>query len=344
MTGLSIKKNHSLKDLNTLAIDQSASFFVAVRSVADVEAAVNYANINKLPFFVMGGGSNLVLSKDYDGLVIHIGLKGISIVDHGDSDVIVRAAAGENWHQLVQYCLREGYAGVENLALIPGTAGAAPVQNIGAYGVELSDVLSSVDAWDTVTGRLVTFDKEGCHFSYRDSIFKQCPGRYIICSISLRLHKSNRVQIQYQALRQYLQQHMGENGLSKVLPQQVYDAVVSIRQSKLPDPSCLPNVGSFFKNPLVSNKVYLELLQRYPSLVSFPAPNGQMKLAAGWLIEQAGWKGQRQGPAGVHDRQALVLVNLQHAGGKDILSLAERIRLDVNNKFGVWLEIEPVVL
>jgi UDP-N-acetylmuramate dehydrogenase len=340
-----ILENHSLANLNTLALGQSARYFATIESPADLSLALCFAREHALPWMILGGGSNLVLSQDYPGLVIHNQLKGIEWLEEDGDNVRIKVAAGEHWHALVSHCLDKGWYGLENLALIPGTAGAAPVQNIGAYGVELCDVFYSLEAWDEQQQQCVTLDKSRCAFAYRDSVFKQQPGRFVILSLILQLSTAPRVNIHYQSLQDYFSPRGPHPMLAEdIRPRNVFDAVVAIRKSKLPDPAQMPNAGSFFKNPLVTADQYAALLKQYPALVSYPAAGGQRKLAAGWLIEQAGWKGKTLGHVGVHPQQALVLVHHGQGSGAELLQFATLLREDIRQRYGVTLEMEPVVV
>lgn len=342
---MKILENHPLGALNTLALKQSARYFVDIFSRDDLLAALTFARQHSLPWMVLGSGSNLVLSRDYPGLVIHHQGKGIELVGEDASSVTVKIAAGEDWHSLVKLTLEKCWYGLENLALIPGTAGAAPVQNIGAYGVELCDVFDSLEAWDEKAQCFITLDRQQCLFAYRDSLFKQQPGRFVIMSLTLRLSKIPGVNVRYQSLQDYFSSK-GPCPVSKeqITPGDVFNAVVAIRQAKLPDPAKVPNAGSFFKNPLVSTGQYESLLKQYSELVSYPAAEHQRKLAAGWLIEQAGWKGKRQGSIGVHPQQALVLVNYGEGSGAELLQFANILCEDIQRRYGVTLEIEPTIV
>jgi UDP-N-acetylmuramate dehydrogenase len=292
--------------------------------------------------FVLGGGSNVVLAQYINALVVRVVSRGIQVEQEHGEDVYVRAQAGEPWHDFVAYCLSRGWFGLENLALIPGTAGAAPVQNIGAYGMELDQCVHSVQAWDIRQARQVSFSAAQCEFSYRDSLFKRAPqGQWLITSVCFRLSRRFTPRVSYPDLLR----HPGLQAAgSELTAQQVFDAVCSIRRSKLPDPARLGNAGSFFKNPVVDAATYARLRQTWPDCVAYPQPDGHWKLAAGWLIDQAGWKGYREGPVGVHERQALVLVNYGGAVASDILELAAAIQEDIRQKYGVQLEREPVLV
>lgn len=337
---LLIEKDVSLKPYNTLAVEVAARFFVKVQSLAQLKAALAWAQQHNVEVFLLGGGSNLVLTADLDMLVIHLQLRGIEVLDEDAEYARVEVQAGENWHAFVQWSLAQGYSGLENLSLIPGHIGAAPVQNIGAYGVELKDHLESVLVYDRRTEQTQRLSAEQCQFAYRDSLFKRESGRRVILSVIFKLPKQAHLQLDYGQLRSYL----AEQQIVQPTPQDVSRAVCAIRAEKLPDPTLLANTGSFFKNPVVSAEHAQQLQQTYPHLVSFAQSDGQVKLAAGWLIEQAGWKGVRHGDAGVHAKQALVLVNHGSATGKQILELAAQIQADIRQRFAVELDIEPNVI
>jgi len=336
---LTIQEQVSLRPYNSLAVDVRAHYFVQVHSVEQLCEALRWANAQKLEVLLLGGGSNLVLSKDFAGLVLQLDLRGIDWIEDDTEQVVVRVQAGENWHAFVQWSLAQGLSGLENLSLIPGSVGAAPVQNIGAYGVEAKDAIVQVQALERESLMPVTLTAAECMFAYRDSIFKQQPGRWVIVSVDFCLSRTSQLKLGYGPIRDWLTQH----GIIAPTATDVSRAVIAIRQSKLPDPAQLPNTGSFFKNPVVSAEQAQSLQRDYPQLVSYPTADGQIKLAAGWLIEQAGWKGFRDGDAGVHAQQALVLVNYGQATGSDILALASRIQADIAKRFSVQLEIEPVV-
>ncbi len=337
---LSIQEQVSLRSYNTLAIDVAARFFVAVQSLEQLQEALAWAEQQQLAVLLLGGGSNLVLTADLNALVIHLQLRGIQVLNEDADFARIEVQAGENWHAFVQWSLAQGFSGLENLSLIPGNVGAAPVQNIGAYGVELKDHLESVLVYDRETKQCVRLAAAQCQFAYRDSLFKRESGRRVILSVIFNLPKHAVLQLDYGHLRSYLAQQ-------KVLEptaQDVSRAVCAIRAEKLPDPSQLANAGSFFKNPVVTAAHAEQLQKNHPNIVSFAQADGQVKLAAGWLIEQAGWKGVRQGDAGVHAKQALVLVNYGTASGQQILQLAAQIQADIHQHFGVELEIEPNVI
>jgi len=332
---------HDLSSCNTLHLPSHAASLVrfdSARQLAELSALAD--RYDRL--FVLGGGSNVVLGQSLAGLVIKVESRGVHVVSESSSEIILEAQAGESWHGLVARSIEEGWPGLENLALIPGTVGAAPVQNIGAYGVELDQRLHSVTAWNLRERRLTEFPAEDCGFSYRDSFFKREPmGRWLIVSVRLRLPKPWAPVLSYPDLRDHPALKTAGGGLG---PRQVFEAVCDIRRRKLPDPAVLGNAGSFFKNPVVSQARHESLNRQYPDLVAYPQADGRYKLAAGWMIDRAGWKGRRMGPVGVHERQALVLVNHGGATAADIERLAGAIRDDVLEKFGVLLEQEPVAV
>lgn len=311
-------------------------------------ALVRYKSTGQLPeiselaaqydkAFVLGGGSNVILEPQISGLVVKVESRGVELLSDGD-EVVVEVQAGENWHKFVSHCVDQAWYGLENLALIPGTVGAAPVQNIGAYGVELDQRFHSLLAWDLGRARLVELGPRDCGFAYRDSIFKRSPaGQWLIVAVRLRLMRRWQPVLSYPVLAQAV---AGLGGTAT--PRQVFEAVCRIRQSKLPDPAVLGNAGSFFKNPIVDASAYERIRAIEPDVVAYPQDNGTYKLAAGWLIDRAGWKGRRLGPAGVHDRQALVLVNHGGATACDIRRLADAIKADVQGRFGTTLEQEPI--
>lgn len=337
---LIIEKDFSLKPFNTFAVEARARYFAQAHDDQEVREALAAAQRLGLPLRVLGGGSNLLFTSDVEALVVRLVSRSIRVLSDEGDHVVLEAEAGEPWHPFVLHSLELGLAGLENLSLIPGTVGAAPIQNVGAYGVEISDVFAGLTALDRTTGELCEFDAAACAFGYRDSLFKQKAGRFIILRVRFALRRAPRLQLEYGPLRQRLLQA----GVEHPTPRDVSDAVCAIRREKLPDPQVLGNAGSFFKNPLVPQSLADELRKCHPNLVAFPQANGQVKLAAGWLIEQAGWKGFREGDAGVHGLQALVLVNHGQASGKQILALARRIQTDINLRFGVVLEIEPNVI
>ena len=333
------EENVSLKAFNTLGIEARARMLAHCRSADEVAAAADFARANGLPLLVLGGGSNLLLTRDFPGLVLRVENRGIDLLEETPEAFLVRAAAGENWHAFVLHALEQGWTGLENLSLIPGTVGAAPIQNIGAYGVELDSVCDCVDALEISTGRPVRLDRKACRFAYRDSVFKhEARDRHVIVSVTFRLPKHAPLQTGYAELRDAL----AARGIDRPTARDVSDAVIAIRRAKLPDPAVLGNAGSFFKNPLVSAEKFTALKVFHPRMVGYPQPDGAVKLAAGWLIDHAGWKGRVLGGAAVYEKQALVIVNRGAATADDVVALARAIQADIRGRFGVELAPEPV--
>ena len=342
---LSIQQHISLQPYISLALPAYAEYFCSLDGEEDLLAALAYARAHQLQVTALGGGSNLVLAGDIAGLVIHLNTKGYSYCNGAEADSVdVTFAAGENWHQAVLTTLEQGWYGMENLSLIPGNIGAAPIQNIGAYGVELEDIFVSLRAVEIASGKLCSFTKADCQFAYRDSLFKNAArDQYIILDVTLRLSTKPQVNTRYPAL----QQAIADAQISEPLtPEKVSELVCQIRRQKLPDPTITPNAGSFFKNPLVESAAAEQLLERYPQMPNFPQPDKQTKIPAAWLIDQCGFKGITRGPVGVHKHQALVLVNNLREGGangEQLLALAEELRDGVWKRFSIRLEIEPRV-
>ena len=334
---LLVQSQVSLKPFNSFGVDVRAQLFAQAESDADVREALTYAREHELPLLVVGGGSNLLLTADIDALVLRMATRGIRQLSDDGQHVVIEAEAGETWHPFVQWTLAQGLSGLENLSLIPGTVGAAPMQNIGAYGVEIKDVFAGLTALDRQTGELRDFSLQDCNFAYRDSLFKQQAGRWVILRVRFVLDRVARLHLDYGPVRQRLT----EQGIDQPTASDVSQAICSIRSEKLPDPAVLGNAGSFFKNPLVSAALAAQIRLTHPGLIGYPQADGQVKLAAGWLIEQAGWKGFREGDAGVHRLQSLVLVNYGKASGLELLSLAQRIQKDIAERFNVELEMEP---
>lgn len=335
-----LQENVNLEGYNTLSVPARARYFARVDSPEALPELIRFARERQLPLLPLGGGSNLVLKTHFPGLVVHIDLKGRELVRQDRDHFWLKVAAGENWHQLVQYTLAQGYWGLENLSLIPGRVGAAPIQNIGAYGVELKDRFEQLEAMDLVTGERRVFNKDDCGFGYRDSVFKrELKDRYLILSVTFKLHTHPHLKISYPTLKDQLR----DLPPGDITPERVSEAVCGIRRSKLPDPAEIPNVGSFFKNPVVGLSQFLELQVLHPGLVSYPVDPTHVKLAAGWLIERAGWKGVKRGSVAVHTEQALVLTNPGHGMGSEVLSLADDIRESIASEYGIDLEAEPRV-
>ena len=338
---MQIEKGVSLKPYNTFGLPAVARSLVRIACDADVRGVVDHPQLGRAPKFVLGGGSNIVLTRDMPQVVLKIEVRGMRLVQESGDAWIVEFGAGENWHDCVAWTVAQGYPGLENLALIPGTAGAAPVQNIGAYGLELADRFESLDAVDLVTGRSVQLGGPYCKFGYRDSVFKHAlAGRSVIMRLRLRLPRPWRPVLGYLDL----ERKIAQTGIAEPDPRQVFDWVCAIRRAKLPDPSCVGNAGSFFKNPLVTPEQCRDIIGRDPEVVHYPMADGRIKLAAGWLIDSCGWKGKTVGKAGVYEKQALVLVNRGDAIGSEVMTLARAIQESVYGKFGIRLELEPVVV
>ncbi len=337
---LQVRTQVSLKPYNSFAVEAQASHFAEAQNDQQVREALAYAQAQQLPVLVLGGGSNLLLTADVQALVLRMGSRGIRLLSDDGEHVVIEAEAGEPWHPFVQWTLAQGFAGLENLSLIPGTVGAAPVQNIGAYGVELKDVFIGLTALDRRNGELRELTLHDCAFAYRDSLFKHESGHWLIFRVRFALSRKVALHLDYGPVRQWLV----EQGIAAPSALNVSQAICAIRSEKLPDPAVLGNAGSFFKNPLVSAEQAQRLRIEHADLVAYPQANGEVKLAAGWLIERAGWKGFREGDAGVHRLQALVLVNYGSATGSQLLALAQRIQADIKRRFAVDLEIEPNVL
>lgn len=337
---LSVQSRISLKAYNSFAVDVAARWFAEAHDDDQVREALAYAQRQQLPVLLLGGGSNMLLTADVEALVLRMASRGIRVLQDDGERVLVEAEAGEPWHPFVQWTLQLGLVGLENLSLIPGTVGAAPMQNIGAYGVELKDLFVGLTALDRRSGELREFSLDDCGFAYRDSLFKQEAGRWVILRVRFALSRTAALHLEYGPLRQRL----AEQGGAAPTAADVGRAICAIRSEKLPDPAVLGNAGSFFKNPMVSAELAQRLNAEHADLVAYPQADGRVKLAAGWLIERAGWKGFREGDAGVHRLQALVLVNYGQASGQQLLALAQRIQADIFRRFAVELEIEPNVL
>lgn len=338
---LPIEYDVSLRSHNSFGIDARAHAYLRVDHADVLSAVRNTASLVDLPRLILGGGSNILLTDDFPGLVLHMLTKGVDIVGEDAHTVHVRAAAGENWHGFVLWTLQHGLAGLENLSLIPGSVGAAPIQNIGAYGLEVEARIHSVRFFDFDSGDIVSMTQAACGFGYRDSVFKHAlRDRAVVLDVTFTLPK------QWQAMTGYADvgQELDRRQIGTPSARDVSDAVIAIRTRKLPDPAVIGNAGSFFKNPMVDAAQHAQLFAQYPHLVSHAQPDGRFKLAAGWLIDQCGWKGRNLGAAGVYEKQALVLVNRGGASGKDIAHLAHAIQTDVQNRFGVLLEPEPIYL
>jgi UDP-N-acetylmuramate dehydrogenase len=336
-----IQENISLKQYNSFGIDARTKLFAAFKSIDELHELLNYKPQTTNYKLILGGGSNILFTNNYDGLVLKNEIKGIEVINEDDTYIYLKVGAGENWHRFVLYCLEHNYAGVENLSLIPGNVGASPMQNIGAYGVEIKDVFHQLVAFHLTEKTIKTFSLNDCKFGYRESVFKKkYKDQFAIVSVSFRLLKKPKFNTTYGAINRELE-NMGVKELSI---QAISQAVINIRSSKLPDWKILGNAGSFFKNPIIEEQKFLVLKQNFQGIIAFPSGEGYIKLAAGWLIEQCGWKGFREGDAGCYSKQALVLVNYGNARGEEIYALSERIVNSVKEKFGVELEREVNII
>ena len=338
MVKMNILKNRSLKEHNTFGIDAKAKYYIEIKDLETLKALARN-ELRQIPYLILGGGSNLLFGGDFDGLVVKIDLKGKRVYEK-DSHFILEASAGENWHETVLYSLDKGLNGMENLSLIPGTVGAAPIQNIGAYGVELKDIFEALEAFNIQTGEIERFSKEECQFDYRYSTFKGPDrGRYIILKVYFRLHRNPVFNINYGSLNALLQ-----NQKEPLNARKVSEAVIKIRQSKLPNPEEIGNAGSFFKNPVITLEYYEQLKSEYPEVPGYKVNEEHIKVPAGWLIEKNGWKGKRFGHVGVHAKQALVLVNYGGASGEELIHLSKEIQAGVMEEFRIHLEPEVTII
>jgi len=332
-----VQKDVQLKPYNTFGIEATAKYFVEVSSIEQLKEILQNPDYQPIKRLILGGGSNMLLTKDFDGLVIKMSIKGMDVVKETEENIWIKAGAGVVWHDLVMHCVNQNYAGIENLSLIPGTVGAAPMQNIGAYGIEIKEVFEELEALEIETGEIRTFDKATCNFGYRESIFKhEAKGKYIILNVTFKLSKNPTFHLEYGAIRDTL----AEMGVLELGIRAISDAVIHIRQSKLPNPAEIGNAGSFFKNPEIPNTQFEALKAQFPTIPSYPVNGTTTKVPAGWLIEQAGWKGQRFGNVGVHAKQALVLVNYGGGKGEEIKDLSQKIQASVKEKFGIQLSAE----
>ncbi len=339
-----IEREANLGRHNSLALPGSAALYAYITASSQLASLRNSPAVAERRRFVLGGGSNLVLTGDYDGLVVHMAIAGRALLGEDAEAWYVRAGGGERWHDFVQWTLAQGWPGLENLSLIPGTVGAAPIQNIGAYGLEVAERFHCLDAFDMQTGETTRFDRAACRFGYRDSVFKQegwhRDGRFVVTGVSFRLAK------QWQPLTRYadIALELDTQNITAPSAQDVANAVIAIRQRKLPDPAQVPNAGSFFHNPVVDATTVQALLVKHPNMPHYPQADGRCKLAAGWLIEHAGWKGKNLGPVGMYEKQALVLVNRGGATGADVTALMHAVQRDVRSTFGVTLTPEPIFI
>ncbi len=338
---MNILQNISLKQYNTFGIDASAQYFAPFSSIDEVQQLLGDKKFSSVPKFILGGGSNILLTKNVDGLVLKNELKGIELIKEDKRHIYVKAAAGENWNSFVMHCIQHNYAGLENLSLIPGNVGASPMQNIGAYGAELKDVFESLEALNRNDNRIVEFTANDCAFGYRESVFKRkYKDRFIILNVIFRLDKVPVFNTSYGAIEQELERM----NVKELSVKAVSQAVINIRSSKLPDPKQIGNAGSFFKNPTIELRAYQSLQHSYSNMPHYAVGNDHVKIPAAWLIEQCGWKGYRSGDAGVHLKQPLVLVNYGNANGEEIYDLSEKILQSVKQKFGIQLEREVNII
>ena len=330
-----MKTNVNLRPYNSFGFDAIAKYFVEINTIDDLQTLIQSGVLQKHKTLILSGGNNILFQKDvFDGLVVYINTKGIEILREDGNEVVVRAQAGEDWPEFVRFCVSKGWHGVENLAYIPGKIGAAPIQNIGAYGMELKNSFLQCEAMDLTTGDTKVFTKEECRFGYRESIFKhELKGQYVITSVDFLLKKNAPLHLEYGNIRSYLEQ----NGIENPSLQQLHDAICAIRDAKLPDVKQIGSAGSFFKNPVISIEQFEDLQQQYPNIPHYPDTEGMVKVPAGWLIEQAGWKGWRDEHVGVYDKQALVLVHYGGGTGLDIVELAHKIQDSVEKKFSITL-------
>lgn len=335
---MKIQQNISLKNYNTFGISVNAKRFISVTSVYELQQLLKVEK----DIFLISGGSNMLLTKDIEQLVVRIDIKGISIDNEDENFAYLTVNAGENWHEFVLWCIENNYGGIENLSLIPGNVGTCPIQNIGAYGVEVKDVITKVEGLEIETGKLVSFSNETCNFGYRNSIFKNSQkGKVILTSVAFKLTKKNHnLNTSYGAI----ETELASKNITNASLKDVSSAVIAIRKSKLPDPKEIGNSGSFFKNPVISKDQFLELQKENPNIPNYPVSDTEIKVPAGWLVEQSGFKGKRFGDAGIHEKQALVLVNYGNASGKEIYLLAQKIQEKVFKNFGISLEIEVNII
>jgi|AntRauTorcE11897_2_1112592.scaffolds.fasta_scaffold02224_5 UDP-N-acetylmuramate dehydrogenase len=332
-SALRIQDDINLAPFNTLGVPAKAKYFLSVRTVDEL-IAILPVDKQFSSIFVLGGGSNILFMDDYEGLILHIAIRGKEVIRENENHIYLKIGAGENWHETVRYCVEKGWGGIENLSLIPGTTGAAPIQNIGAYGVEIEEVFESLTAIELETGSRHIFNKEDCRFAYRDSIFKQeLKGKYAVADVTLKLSKNPELNTSYGAIKDMLD----ERKITEPTIQDISDIVIEIRNSKLPDPAKLGNAGSFFKNPIITDENYHNLKQEYPAMPGYSVDDARTKVPAGWLIEQTGWKGKVVGQAGTYRQQALVIVNHGDATGQEILQLAKMIQESVYEKFDIEL-------
>lgn len=338
---MNIIENNPLLKLNTFGVDVKAKYFTSINTINELIEVTKTNVFKDLELLILGGGSNILFTKDFDGLVILNNIKGKEIIEQNQQSIFLKIGAGENWHELVMYCVDNGWGGIENLSLIPGNTGTAPMQNIGAYGVEIKETFIELEALEISSGKIVKFNNSDCEFGYRESVFKnKMKNQYIILNITLELKKNPVLNINYGDVKAILESQNIKNPDIK----EVSNAIISIRQSKLPDPKKIGNSGSFFKNPIVSLNLLELIKKKYPNVVNYEINENEFKIAAGWLIERAGWKGKKFNNYGIHEKQALVLVNYGLANGMEIFELSEKIILDIKDKFGITLEREVNII
>tara|TARA_B110000208_G_scaffold164896_1_gene202800 strand:+ start:1920 stop:2939 length:1020 start_codon:yes stop_codon:yes gene_type:complete len=332
-----IQHNKAIKNYTTFGVPVKAKKFTQFSDIQELKEVASHPEVLDEEMLILGGGSNLLFTKDFDGVVILNQIKGIEIISDNNEEVLIKSGAGENWHEFVLYCVDNDYAGVENLSLIPGSVGASPMQNIGAYGVEIKDVFHSLEAFHIETGEVRVFNKEECNFGYRESVFKNIyKDQYVITSVTFLLTKKPIFKTSYGAIKAELE----AMGVEELSIKAISNAVINIRSSKLPNPKEIGNAGSFFKNPVIKKEQFDELIKNFPEIANYQLPNGDVKIAAGWLIDSLGWKGKRIGDYGVHKNQALVLVNYGNSSGGDIYNLSTDILNSVKQTFGIELERE----
>jgi UDP-N-acetylmuramate dehydrogenase len=338
---MQIHQNISLKSLNSFGIDVSATFLSTFTTIDELKEVIEFAEHKSLNKLILGGGTNILFTKNFDGIILKNEITSIELANEDNNFYYVKAAAGELWDSLVIHCIENNYAGIENLSLIPGSVGAAPLQNIGAYGVELKDIFYELEAFNIITKNIEKFNLKDCSFGYRESVFKTAlKNQYIILNITLKLNKNPVYNIKYGIIEQELE----KMNCRELSIKNISQAIINIRSSKLPNPKEIGNAGSFFKNPIIDETLYQQLIQQHSEMPVYPAKHNQYKLAAGWLIEQCGWKGYRKNDAGCHSKQALVLVNYNSATGKEVYDLSTKIVESVYDKFGVMLEREVNIM
>ena len=333
---MTIKENISLQSFTSFGCNETSRYFTSVASADEVLEVLQWCKEKNIPYLILGTGSNVLFTKTYEGLILKNEIAGIVKTNETATEVFLSVGAGENWHHFVSYCVQKGWGGIENLSLIPGTVGASPIQNIGAYGVEVQECIQSVTALDTLNDQWVNLSNHDCAFGYRDSLFKQQKNRYLITQVHFVLQKQPHLRTDYGAIKEVLH----EKNIKNPSMADVSNAVIQIRNAKLPDPAILGNAGSFFKNPSISKTDYEKLALQFPQMMAYPISDKVYKLAAGWLIEHCGWKGVRKGKVGCFEKQSLVIVNYDHASGKEIFDFSEEIIQSVLQKFTILLERE----